>query len=265
MDLRELPQAGFERHPWEVARARYFCDLLARRGILAQTAHVLDVGAGDAYLANQLLAVMPPGAQVVCLDPNYTDQHLIRLAAQTAAGVSFVRQPPAAPFDLLLFLDVLEHVPDDRAFLARFVAEHLAANGAVLISVPAWMALYTHHDVFVGHHRRYRRAELHRVIDAAGLHAVASGGLFYSLLLARAAQKLDELRRGVRSDPTAAVGAAGVAAEQAGVGQWRYGKIASRVIGSFLAADNHLSSRLAEAGIDVPGLSAWALCRKRVP
>jgi hypothetical protein len=57
---------------------------------------------------------------------------------------------------LYLLMDVLEHVEDDRAFLADLIA--LARPGAhILITVPAGPQLWSRHDVTAGHLRRYER------------------------------------------------------------------------------------------------------------
>ena len=46
MDLHELPDRPFQRHPWEVARARFFCAMLGRRVAMDRPLRILDVGAG---------------------------------------------------------------------------------------------------------------------------------------------------------------------------------------------------------------------------
>jgi 2-polyprenyl-3-methyl-5-hydroxy-6-metoxy-1,4-benzoquinol methylase len=260
MDLRELPGGQFQRHPWEVARMRFFRRVIARAGKADQPRRILDVGAGDGYLAAALLGGLPAGSEVICFDTQYTDQHLGELPAQVGgAAVSFVREPPSGLFDLMLFMDVIEHVPDDRGFLASTTARFLAPDGLVLISVPAWSSLYTKHDLFVGHHRRYRPSGLKEVVAASGLEVVEAGGLFHSLLLPRAAQKLDELRRGVRSQPAPERFGTG---EQTGPGHWRAGRAVTSAITAVLGADNLISSVAARVGLGLPGLSAWALCRK---
>jgi SAM-dependent methyltransferase len=263
MDLREMSDdtGGEERHPWEVARARFFCDLLARRGVLATPLRVLDAGAGDGYLAGRLASMLPPGGSVVCFDPEYTDQHLRRLRGNASAPIAFVRDIPEGAFDLLLLLDVVEHVADDSAFIAALVGEHLRGAGLVLISVPAWMALFTRHDVALGHHRRYRPAELRGLVLRAGLEPLVTGGLFHSLLIPRALEKLRELSAGVRSQPCMPF----VHADRHpfGLGRWRRGGLVSRAVAAALSLDAAVSLRLATGGLDVPGLSHWALCRKR--
>jgi hypothetical protein len=212
---------------------------------------------------------MPRGGEVVCFDTHYSEQHLRRLE-QEAGGTSrvrFTRDSPEGLFDLMLLLDVIEHVDDDRALLAGLLRDRLRQGGAVLVSVPAWQALYTRHDLFLGHYRRYRPADLHRLLTQVGLQRVRGGGLFHGLLLPRALEKVSELVHGVRSRPgieelggDETNGAA--AGEVMGIGGWNHGPTLTAAVTAALAADNGLSSLASRAGVGLPGLSTWALCRK---
>jgi predicted RNA methylase len=97
MDLTEVPGTSLCRHPWEIARARFFGRVLADAGRLAAPWTVLDVGAGDGYLARTLLAASPAGSRVVCLDPNYSDDDLRRFALRrSTASASFDSGPRSA-------------------------------------------------------------------------------------------------------------------------------------------------------------------------
>ena len=78
------------------------------------------------------------------------------------------------------------------------------------------MSLYTKHDEFLGHYRRYRPSALRKLVVAAGLQPVVHGGAFHSLLLVRVAQKLNERRQHVHSRPD--VAAFGVRANSMGRG-----------------------------------------------
>lgn len=84
---------------------------------------------------------------------------------QRCPGIKVVRanglQLPYADgaFDLVLMQDVLEHIPDDEATLAG-LRRVLAPDGLLFICVPAYMALYGHHDKLFGHVRRYTRPQL---------------------------------------------------------------------------------------------------------
>lgn len=270
MDLCEMRGLS-ARHPWELSRARFFRTLLADEGMLERAPRVLDVGAGDGYVARELAAAMPSGGEVVCFDTHYSEQHLRRLEPEAGgtSRVRFTRDSPAGLFDLVLLLDVIEHVEDDRALLAGLLRDRLRQGGAVLVSVPAWQALYTRHDLFLGHYRRYRPADLHRLLAQVGLQRVRDGGLFHGLLLPRALEKVSELVRGVRSRPgfdglgdnkkSVAAGAEG----EMGIGGWKHGPTLTATVTAALGADNVLSGLASRAGVGLPGLSSWALCRKK--
>jgi hypothetical protein len=83
-------------------------------------------------------------------------------------------------FDAVLYMDVLEHIEDDRGELAR-AAAHVRAGGAAIVMSPAHAWLYTAFDARIGHFRRYTRRTLGaltpagtrleslRYLDAAGV------------------------------------------------------------------------------------------------
>ncbi len=258
MDLREVPAELAGRHPWEIARARFFTGLLRGYGVLAGTRAVLDVGAGDAYLAGQLFSMLAQGSRVVCFDEHYSDRHLSELALRSPQIVT-TRVRPSDKFDVVLLLDVIEHVPDDLGFLGGFVEQNLEREGKVLVSVPAWQGLFTMHDVMLGHYRRYRPSQLLGVIERAGLRLLAHGGLFHSLLVPRTLAKVGEVLKRV-SHPEPGVHAHDEADTEAG--RWTAGSTETNLVLYALAADNACSRAAAKLGMNVPGLSTWALAEK---
>jgi SAM-dependent methyltransferase len=256
MDLREVPRGRFERHPWEIARARFFSELLVERTAeLRKPLTILDVGAGDGYLARTALTALGSASRAVCFDPNYASDELGR-GRNPQRGLEFTRELPEQRFDVLLLLDVIEHVADARAFVADLVGRYLAPGGCVIVSVPAYLVLFTAHDIALGHHRRYRPGELRDVLEAAGLRVERAGGLFHSLLAVRAVEKMTELARGRRSVPQPAQAPA-VAETDAGA--WQAGRRVTRIVTQALALDTWFSKRLARARVELPGLSAWAI------
>ncbi|HTS90509.1 MAG TPA: methyltransferase domain-containing protein [Stellaceae bacterium] len=86
------------------------------------------------------------------------------------------------PFDTILYLDVLEHIADDGAELAR-AATLLAPGGRLVVLAPAHPFLFSPFDAAVGHHRRYSarslaalsppgcRLRARLMLDSAGLLA----------------------------------------------------------------------------------------------
>jgi len=253
MDLLEVPKTSFRRHPWEVARARFFRDLLGRSGVMAHASSILDVGAGDGYLANIVAERMPSEGRVVCFDPLYTNEDISRFSADTAARLTFTRLRPQQQFDVALLLDVVEHVEDDREFLGGFVSSNVKPGGSVLVSVPAWQALFTQHDVTLKHYRRYSPQLVMRLLEDANLRVVKSGGLFHGPLLPRALTALRESFARIFGQTSST---------PANLGDWRGGPMLSDVAERLLFADNFVSAKAADFGWSLPGLSFWALCEK---
>jgi SAM-dependent methyltransferase len=73
--------------------------------------------------------------------------------------------------DVVLVLDVLEHLDDDAAAL-RMAHELLGPGGTLVATVPAYRWLWSGHDVVLGHRRRYSAARLRAVVEAAGFTVV---------------------------------------------------------------------------------------------
>jgi hypothetical protein len=82
--------------------------------------------------------------------------------------------------DMILMMDVIEHVDDDVGFI-RAYTDRMPRNAVLLVTVPAFQFLWSGHDVFLEHKRRYTLASLHRTIDSAGLDVIRSR-YFFSIL-----------------------------------------------------------------------------------
>jgi SAM-dependent methyltransferase len=244
MDVREVPREPFRRHPWEVARCRFFRKLLSEQGLLGGRA--LDVGAGDAWVAEELTRAAEGRLAVTCWDAAYGDA--ASHAESTLVEKTAVR--PAGRFDLVLLLDVLEHVEDDAGFLGSLVAESLEPGGRALISVPAWPALFGRHDVGLHHHRRYTPRTLDALLARGGLVKERGGGVFGSLIAPRAAMNLIDRARGRNGagEPPPLV--------------WTHGERSARAIEAALAVDTWIAGAAARAGAWLPGLTEWRLARR---
>ena len=73
---------------------------------------------------------------------------------------------PAEQFDTILYIDVLEHIEDDRGEL-ELAAERLTKGGYIVVLAPAHQALYTAFDAAIGHFRRYDRKSLLNLTPSA--------------------------------------------------------------------------------------------------
>ena len=77
-------------------------------------------------------------------------------------------------------MDVLEHVADDKQLLKEY-STRLAAEGRIFITVPAFMFVFSGHDLFLEHHRRYTIRSLESVLYDAGLIPIKMRYYFASL------------------------------------------------------------------------------------
>ena len=90
-------------------------------------------------------------------------------------------------YDLVLLLDVIEHIDSDLEFLQASLS-HLKPGGIVAIHVPARISLYSSYDEIVGHKRRYGAADMKSLFRQARLKTIRMvewGFLLLPLLFAR--------------------------------------------------------------------------------
>ncbi len=246
MDLSERGTAT-GRHPWEIERLRAYRRILADHGALAAR-RVLDVGAGDGWFSQSLLADLPNAEQVVCWDINYNELELTtddRRLVRTA-------EAPEPGFDLVLVLDVLEHIADPSHFLEDDLQPLTKPGTPALVAVPAHPGLFGDHDRALGHHRRYTPERLLTEV-ASWIDVVEHGPLFPSLVAPRAAAVAFERAR-ARSR-----GNGDVHADRGahGVGEWHHGPALTGVMRTALAADAAAARRFRWFGRHFTGLSHW--------
>jgi len=96
-------------------------------------------------------------------------------------------------FDCIVASDCLEHIEDDAAALRRWY-ELLKPGGRLIVFVPAFMSLWSPHDVVNHHFRRYTLPELERKMKAHRFRLLSKGywnfTLFLPILLFRTAKNL---------------------------------------------------------------------------
>jgi SAM-dependent methyltransferase len=127
---------------------------------------VLDIGCGTGAMSMRLArwgsvvsADFSPLALGFC-----RRRGLDCLSAGDAARLPF----RDASFDVVVALDLVEHLTDDRAALCEF-RRVLKPGGRLVATVPAYRALWSAHDVALMHQRRYTAREFGAVCDRAGL------------------------------------------------------------------------------------------------
>jgi SAM-dependent methyltransferase len=154
-------------HWWYRARRALMADLLA--GELAPGATVVDVGCGTGDNLGALDGVAGRTVAGVELS-EYAVRHAPRSAGgRGRAGVARAEHLPfpTACADLVTSMDVIEHLDDDAA-LAEY-RRVVRSGGLVLLTVPAYQWLWSDHDTWAAHRRRYSRRTLVAAVERAGL------------------------------------------------------------------------------------------------
>ena len=179
MDLKEQAILGdaIGAHWYYRAKSAAVARLL--RGL--HPAELLDVGAGSGFFASKLLQKSGVGA-ATCVDPGYAEE---RDELVGGKPLRFRRDVARSAADLVLMMDVIEHVDDD-AELVRGYVQKVPRGARFLVTVPAFQALWSAHDVFLEHRRRYTLRGVEAVLRAAGL-SVERGCYFCGVLFPLAA------------------------------------------------------------------------------
>jgi len=172
MDLKELNLVNPNTH-WY-----YQAKLLAIKNqfnkFSSSPREICDVGAGSGFFS-LAIANIDKGDRVTCVDPNYISEE-----SRSNDAIKFVKKISSEEIkktSVFLFIDVLDHVEDDLLLLNDYL-KNGKPGALVLISVPAFKSLWSYHDEYLEHFRRYTLSELEKVCKEADLEILYSRYLF---------------------------------------------------------------------------------------
>jgi SAM-dependent methyltransferase len=174
MDLKETQILGdrITEHWYYRSKAKAMASLLGTANISS----ILDIGAGSGFFSRYLLA-NTSAQNATCVDISYEQDSSDH---ERGKPMHFQRALGQSNADVVLLMDVLEHVKDDVGLLREYVNK-VSSGTVFLISVPAFQFLWSNHDVFLEHERRYRLVEVELLAQKAGLHLDKSGYFFAAI------------------------------------------------------------------------------------
>jgi len=253
MDLIEHQNKSNEnRHPWELARLEVVYSFISKYFDTQSEVNILDVGCGDTFVVSELQKKMPK-SQFFAIDTAFSNEMITDFQQE---GITLFQNIDALnstikKADLILLMDVIEHIEDDKGFLYDLIQKEYIKNDSLfLITVPAYQSLFSAHDVFLKHYRRYSRKQLISNLSNSGFEVIDSGNFFSSLLAPRILSLIKEKLIGRK--------------EAKGLAAWEGSKKQSKLLKETLILDFKTTSFIQGLGIKVPGLSTYALCRKSV-
>jgi 2-polyprenyl-3-methyl-5-hydroxy-6-metoxy-1,4-benzoquinol methylase len=154
------------KHYWKSKIKRYLGRSVLEVGVgIGGTTRVLCSGDFDRWLG-----IDPDAAMIADLQSRQAAGEFPAICAFQAGIVGDL--PADARFDSILYIDVLEHIADDRSELKTAVV-HLNPGGYLIVLSPAFQKLYTEFDRAIGHYRRYTRNTL-AAITPSGCEIVSA-------------------------------------------------------------------------------------------
>lgn len=155
---------------------------------------VLEVGAGKGSTTK----IFRTGSEDswTCLEPDPSMASILQTEIPEVEVITgLLKDVPAGRlFDAILYIDVIEHIEDDRSEIHN-AAAHLAAGGHLIVLCPAHPWLFSPFDKSIGHFRRYTKAMFRAMrpealsekkmiyLDSVGLFASMANKLILSQAL----------------------------------------------------------------------------------
>lgn len=257
MDLIELKkresQTVQQRHPWEIARLDSVQHII-KNVLFDGKLNVWDVGCGDTFVVEQLCENYPSNSYKA-VDIAFDDE-LITLFSKRLEGkriefhssIEEASKASEETIDVILLMDVIEHIEDEISFLKKLLSlPNVTEKTQLVITVPAYQSLFCTHDVYLEHYRRYTNKSLKKALEEAGLKVDRKGYFFSLLLLPRIFQKIKEKISRPKDNTT-------------GLVEWKGSKGKSKFLSSILFLDFKVTYFLKKTGLNIPGLSNYAIC-----
>jgi len=179
----------YERHWWWRAREPVILDALRRHRPNGGWSSALDVGCGGGLFFERL------AEYAGSVEGIEADARLVSDSANPRGriyvGPFDAGFRPGKAYSLIVMLDVLEHLPDPAGALSR-ARGLLEPSGTLLLTVPAFRSLWTHHDDLNHHLTRYTREELAVLLRAAGFEVLEGRYFFHWTVPAKLAVRFAE-------------------------------------------------------------------------
>lgn len=181
-----------ESYWWFVAKNRIIMGLVDR--FLPATGggprpRACDIGCG----CGGLLKLLAPRFDVTGMDMSPLAREYCAKRGFTALDGSLPDKLPftagADAFDLIVLSEVLEHVEQDRAAVSA-VVKILKPGGLLICTVPAHQWMWSSHDVYNHHFRRYSRASFAAIFEGQPLRRLVLSYANSAMFLPMAAVRL---------------------------------------------------------------------------
>jgi len=160
MDYRDYQEGMPQKHFWLRAKLD-FINVLLNKVNFDKTTKILDIGVGigqDLEVINKFGCVYAIDIDKKTLD--LVPEHMVfeKILAD-ATNIPY----PDNFFDMVVSFDVFEHIKDDSKTLSE-IYRVLKKDGVLIFTVPAFNFLFSNHDSYLGHYRRYNKKMIKKLL-----------------------------------------------------------------------------------------------------
>tara|TARA_S200000501_G_scaffold368487_1_gene406406 strand:+ start:2064 stop:2792 length:729 start_codon:yes stop_codon:yes gene_type:complete len=165
-------------HWWFVSRKLILKNILDQYVDKSNKLNILEIGCGSGGNLNFLSKYGTLSA--LELDDNAR----AHATSKNICKVDYGKLPYDIPFDkrfdIICLFDVLEHIEEDILSLTT-IHEYLNKGGKIILTVPAYMFLWSRHDMYSHHKRRYNMSQINRMLKSTGYNVKYSS--YFNFLL----------------------------------------------------------------------------------
>lgn len=237
-DIKETNKQNL--HPWEISRGDSILKVV-RPYLTGRPKVIADIGCGDLYFSKMLAEQFD--CKIFAVDINFKDKSSDN---EKITKLNSIDGLEAGTVDIVLLMDVLEHVENPLEFLSQ-VESKMRRGGILLVTVPAYQHLFSGHDIFLQHYRRYTIKSLRQELENGGFQvhkAYYFNSSLYVLRLIQLVIAKIKKNHGMTN-----------------ITGWKYGRdaVLTKVIKAALNVDFQINRALRR--LPLFGLSVFAVCK----
>ncbi|MGF1567779.1 MAG: hypothetical protein ACFCVD_06875 [Nodosilinea sp.] len=172
MDLKELESGVNPDQHWYYQTKKVCLLDFFKRTIVKhrQKVTLIDIGAGSGFFSLEIYKTYGDYVDSILLvDLYYSEQEVADSRGLLVQKLTTIPDDVSNAF--IIMMDVIEHVEDDYTFFSSLLSK-VSSRSFFYITVPAFQSLWSGHDVFLGHYRRYTLPQLRLLLRQDKIHTL---------------------------------------------------------------------------------------------
>lgn len=164
---------GVQSHYWNMARNNIIKSVLVTNDLMKKK--ILEIGCGPGYVVDYLR-----GEGCSCVGVDISSVHQTKEYLFFGKDFGDLDIAIKEETEVILLLDVLEHVLDPEEFVSR-IQKTFSSVQYILITVPARKELWSNYDEYYGHMTRYNLSSMSAMLNKIGAISVHMSYFFHML------------------------------------------------------------------------------------